>query len=474
MKQLYLGGEWWSGAESFPVPDPGNGTVVDTVASAGAAEARRAIDAAAKALPLWRDTTGKERGRFLRRAAEILARRSEEIAETITRENGKALSESLAEVGATIDHLEWFSEEARRGYGRTIPNQAPGKRHIVIRQPVGVVAAISPWNFPLVLSARKVAPALAAGCPVILRPATQTPLCNVAFAEALDEAGIPPGVFQLIAGPAGPIAETFVSDPRLAKISFTGSTEVGKRLLAQAAQTVTKLSLELGGHAPVIVFEDADLDKAVEGAMVTKFRNNGQSCIACNRLYVHSSLYADFLKRFGARTSSLRVGYGLDDGVDIGPVVNAAAAETARLHIENALVSGARLVAGGRVYEEGGGNYVEPTVLADVPATAACMKEETFGPIAPVAAFDTEAEVIAAANDTRYGLAAYVFTESLNRALRVAEALEAGSVGVNDSVVSTSNAPFGGLKESGLGRELGVEGMEAFLETKHISIAGLE
>ncbi len=473
MKRLYLGGEWWSGADSFDVPDPGTGKIVDSVASAGATEATRAVDSAYTAFAEWRETTGKERGRFLRKAAEIVERRSEEIARIITRENGKPLAESRGEVGATVDHLEWFSEEARRGYGRTIPHQTAGKRHIVIRQPVGVVAAISPWNFPLVLSARKVAPALAAGCPVILRPATQTPLCNVAFAEALDEAGIPPGVFQLIAGPAAPIADTFVNDARLAKISFTGSTAVGKSLISQSAGTITKLSLELGGHAPVIVFPDADIDRAIDGAMVTKFRNTGQSCIACNRLYVHRSVYDEFLERFAARVAALSVGYGLDDGVEIGPVVNAAAAENARIHIEDAVASGGRVVVGGSVYAKGGGNYVEPTVLADVPATARCMREETFAPVVPVVVFDDEGQVIAAANDTEYGLAAYLYTENLNRALRVAEALEAGSVGINDSVVSTSNAPFGGFKQSGVGRELGTEGMDAFLETKHISIAGL-
>jgi len=473
-RRLYLGGEWRDLDRHFSVTDPGNGEVIARVPAAGSTEAREAIEDAYAALPAWRGLTGKERGTYLRKTAEILERRSDEIARTLTRENGKPLRESRGEVNAAIDHLIWFAEEARRAYGRIVPNQAPGKRHLITKQPVGVVAAISPWNFPLVLSARKVAPALAAGCTVILRPATQTPLCNIALAEAFDEAGIPAGVFQLIAGPAEPIVAEFMDNPNLAKISFTGSTEVGKKLIVQSASRMTKLSLELGGHAPVIVFEDADLDLAVEAAVVTKFRNTGQSCIACNRLYVHQPVYERFLEKFAARASELKPGYGLDEDAQIGPLVNRAALDTALAHVKNALDSGARLVCGGTAVDRTDGFFLAPTVLADVPDTAACMREETFGPVAPVTSFTTESEVIAAANNSTFGLAAYVFTGDLSRAFRVAESLEAGTVGVNDAVPSTSICPFGGMKESGQGRELGIEGMDAFLETKHISIGGID
>ena len=358
-------------------------------------------------------------------------------------------------------------------YGRIVPNQVPGKRHFVIRQPVGVVAAIAPWNFPLMLALRKAAPALAAGCPVIVRPAGQTPVSMLLFARIAESVGIPRGVFQVIAGPARDIVAEFMANPNVAKVTFTGSTEVGKQLLAQSAQTVTKLSLELGGHAPVVVFDDADLDAAVEAALITKFRNTGQSCIAGNRLYVQRSIHDEFLKRFTAKTAALRVGYGLEDGVDIGPVVNRAALDTAQAHITDAVTRGARIETGGAALDRSDGAYLQPTVLSNVAPDSICMVEETFAPVAPVVAFDTEAQAIALANDSRYGLAAYVYTDNLSRALRVGEAIEAGTVGINDAVPSTSIAPFGGMKESGLGRELGSEGIDAFLETKHLSIGGI-
>ncbi len=473
-KKLYIGGNWIDTGEHFPVVDPGNGETIANVYSAGAESARKAIDNAWNAFAEWRKRTGMQRGDYLIAVAECLKRRHEEIARTVVRENGKPLAEGRGEVNVTIDHLRWFAEEARRGYGRIVPHQADGKRHLVLKQPIGPVACISPWNFPLVLSVRKVAPALAAGCTTILRPSSKTPLCNIALAECFDEADIPSGVFQLIAGPASVIVGEFLEHPNLRKISFTGSTEVGKKLLEQSAKTVTKLSLELGGHAPVIVFEDADLDKAVEGALITKFRNTGQSCIAANRVYVQRSIYDEFLRRFGERTQRMKVGYGLDEGVEIGAIIDKEGLDNALAHIENAKKAGGRVVAGGNVVEGKNGLFLEGTVIADVPADADCMREETFAPIAPVVAFDTEEEVIAAANDTRYGLAAYLYTENLNRGLRVSEELEAGTVGLNDAVPSTSIAPFGGYKESGLGRELGSEGMEAFLETKHVSIGGLD
>lgn len=473
-KKLYLNGEWVDTGNYFTVVDPGNGENVAQVVAADEKLAKKAVDDAWNAFEGWRKTTGMKRGDYLLAVASCLEKRKEEIGRTVVRENGKPLGQGIGEVKVAIDHLRWFAEEARRGYGRIVPQQADGKRHLVMKQPVGPVAAISPWNFPLVLSVRKVAPALAAGCPVILRPATQTPLCNIALAECFEEAGIPKGVFQLIAGPASKIVGEFMAHPNLRKISFTGSTEVGKKLLEQSAQTVTKLSLELGGHAPVIVFEDADIDKAVDGALITKFRNTGQSCIAANRIYVQSSIYEDFLRRFGEKAAKMKVGHGLEEGVEIGAIVDKEGLETALAHIENAKESGGRIIAGGKVVEGANGNFLEATVIADVPETAACMREETFAPIAPVVSFDTEEEAIRQANNTRYGLAAYFYTQDINRGFRVAEALEAGTVGWNDAVPSTSNAPFGGFKESGLGRELGQEGMEAFMETKHVSLGGVD
>ena len=471
---LFIDGSWTDGTGAVDVIDPGTGDLVARAATVGRPETRKALESAQAAFPDWRRTTGRDRGDILLRAASLMSERIDRIAMTITRENGKPLAQARGEVNVAVDHFRWFAEEARRGYGRVVPPQAPGKRHLVLKQPVGVVAAVSPWNFPLVLSARKVAPALAAGCPVVLRPSTKTPLSALAMARALDEAGIPRGVFQVVLGPASEIVDEFMENPICRKLTFTGSTDVGKELIRKSAATVTNLSLELGGHAPIIVFADADLDAALEGVLITKFRNSGQSCIASNRTYVERSIYDDFLERLAEKTRELKTGYGLDDGMDVGPVVDRRALENALAQVKDAVDRGARLVCGGTALDLEGGAYLAPTVLADVPADAACMLEESFAPLAPVVPFDGEDEVIAAANDTRYGLAAYVYTRDLGRGLRVSEALEAGSVGLNDAVPSTSNCPFGGMKESGSGRELGVEGMDAFLETKHVSIGGVD
>jgi succinate-semialdehyde dehydrogenase/glutarate-semialdehyde dehydrogenase len=384
-------------------------------------------------------------------------------------ENGKPLAQSLGEMAMSVDHLRWFAEEARRTYGRIVPQQADGKRHLVIKTPLGVVAAISPWNFPLVLALRKIAPALAAGCTVILKPASATPICAALFAECVEAAKLPKGVFQLVAGRASEIAQEFLDNPRCRKITFTGSTEVGKALIQGAANQVKPLSLELGGHAPVLVFEDADLDVAVEGAMITKFRNSGQSCIASNRIYVQRSIYEKFLEKFVAQTRALKTGDGLEDGTAVGPLINEEGLTKALEHIQDAVKRGARLLCGGKRIERKG-FFLEPTVLADVPADAVCMSEETFAPVAPVVPFDTEAEAIERANNSPYGLSAYAFTRDLKRTFRLMEALEAGTIGINDGVPTTSNCPFGGVKQSGWGRELGVEGMDAFLETKHVSL----
>ncbi len=468
-RRLYLNNQWIGSSETIQVMDPATGEAFARVATVSREQVSRAIQDAHAALPAWRDLHAKARGDYLIAIADNVTKRGDEIAKVITRENGKPLAQSKTEVGMTIDHLRWFAEEGRRAYGRVIPNQTPNKRHLVIKRPVGVVGAIAPWNFPLVLAVRKVAPALAAGCPVILKPASQTAVCCVMFAECVDAAHLPGGVFQLVAGPAQMIADEMLANPLLRKITFTGSTEVGQKLIAGAARDVKMLSLELGGHAPVLVFDDADLDKAVEGAMIAKFRNTGQSCVAANRIYVQRGIYDRFVDAFVKKSQALKVGNGLEDGVDIGPLVNEKALRGALDQIEDARAKGAKVLCGGGRWGSKG-FFLEPTVLADVPDTASCMNEETFAPIAPIVRFESEREGIERANASRYGLSAYAFTRDLSRAMRVMETLEAGTIGINDGVPATSNAPFGGMKQSGWGRELGSEGLDAFLETKHVSI----
>ncbi|MFP4643292.1 MAG: NAD-dependent succinate-semialdehyde dehydrogenase [Spirochaetales bacterium] len=474
---VFIGGKWVDTGEYRDVVDPGTGKPFAKMAVTDRVGTKQAIDHAEAARAGWAGMTAMKRADILLAAASCLERRRNEIAKTISMENGKPYGQSNGEVSMSIDHLRWFAEEARRAYGRIVPHQADGKRHLIMKRPVGVTACISPWNFPLVLSARKVAPALAAGCPVILKPASQTPVCAVQLAECLEEAGIPKGVFQVVSGKASEIAAEFMENPNCRKISFTGSTEVGKNLIRESAKTVTKLSLELGGHAPVLVFDDADIEKAVDGALITKFRNTGQSCIAANRIYVQENIYEAFLKRFAEKANELKVGYGLEENVDIGAMVNREGLDAALAQVKNAVESGARVVAGGEAADLGGehsgGYFLKPTVLADVPDDAECMLEETFAPVAPVTSFKTEEEAIEKANSTRYGLAAYAFTNDLNRTFRLAESLEAGTIGINDAVPSTSNCPFGGVKESGIGRELGSEGLDAFLETHHVSLGGV-
>ena len=469
---LYLNGKWVASEKTIPIVDPATGETFAQASTVDRAGVRQALEDAQAALQGWRSLTGMGRGDYLLAIADEVRKRSNEIAEIMTRENGKALDQSKGEVKGTIDHLRWFAEEARRAYGRTIPHQTQGKRHLVLKSPVGVVGAISPWNFPLILSIRKAAPALAAGCTVVLKPASATPLCNLLFAECVEAAGLPPGVFQVVLGRASQIAAEMLENPICRKISFTGSTPVGKRLIEGAAQTCTRLSLELGGNAPVIVFADADFDQAIEGALLAKFRNTGQSCIAANRIYVERPIYEKFLTAFSEKLQQQKVGPGLEDGVDIGAMIDEPALQSALEMIGDTVAQGARLVYGGTRMGETG-TFLTPTILADVPDDASCMHEEIFAPIAAITPFDDEAAVIKQANDTEYGLAAYAFTNNLQRAWRVAEALEAGTVGINDGVPSTSNAPFGGFKESGWGRELGIEGMEAFMEIKHVSFSGM-
>jgi len=474
IRPLYLNGQWYRGGDPLDVVDPATGKAFARVATTDRSGVRKALDDAQAAWEGWRKLTGQQRGVYLNRIADVLESRTEGIARAITLENGKPLAQSRGEVGMTVDHLRWFAEEARRTYGRVVPQQAPGKRHLVLKYPVGVVGAISPWNFPLVLAVRKLAPALAAGCPVVLKPASATPLCAVELAEAVHEAELPNGVFQLVAGSAAEIGAEMLENPICRKITFTGSTEVGRILMRGAAEQIKKLSLELGGHAAIIVFDDVDLDAAVDAAMIAKFRNTGQSCIAGNRIYVQRSVYEPFVDRFVQKAKALKVGNGLDDGVDIGPLIDQAALDNALGQIEQAKQNGATVLCGGQRWSDGEGFFLEPTVLADVPERCECMNEESFAPLAPVVAFDEEDEAIRRANDTRYGLAAYVLTRDLGRAWRVAEALEAGTVGVNEGAPATSQCPFGGMKQSGLGRELGTEGLDAYLETKHVSFGGID
>lgn len=472
VNQVYLGGTWVTTDDVMDIVNPATGKAFAQVCRVNREQVRAALGTAEAALPAWRGLTAKDRGAMLHRVADAVHERQEEIARTITLENGKPLAQSKGEVAMTEDHLRWFAEEGRRAYGRVIPHQTPGKRNFTVKTPVGVVGAIAPWNFPLVLAARKVAPALAAGCTVVLKPASQTPLCAIALAECFEAAGVPGGVLQLVIGEARMIAAEFLENPICRKITFTGSTPVGRELIRGAAESIKPLSLELGGLAPLLVFEDCDLDQAVRETLIAKFRNTGQSCIAANRIYVQRSIYSEFVSRFTESVKKLKTAAGLEPGVDIGPVINQQALEDALKQIEDAVRQGAKVLCGGKRLGNGG-YFLEPTVLADVPAHALCMCEETFAPVAPVAAFDTEEEAIRLANSSAFGLSAYAMTRDVARIFRLAEQIEAGTLGINDGAPTTSQSPFGGVKQSGWGRELGSEGLEAFLETKHVSLGGV-
>ena len=468
---LYLNGEFVRTEESVSVTNPANEEEIARVCTADEAKVLSAIEDAHNAFLSWRELTARTRGDYLLKVATAMEARKDEIARVMTMEAGKALSGSIAEVAGSIDHLRWFAEEGRRAYGRIIPHQTEGKRHLVIKSPIGVVGAISPWNFPLILAVRKAAPAMAAGCSVILKPASQTPLVSVLLAECMNEAGIPPGVFQMILGDSGMIGKVLLGHPLVRKITFTGSTEVGKVLIKGASDQVKSLALELGGHAPALVFDDCDLESTVQNVIDAKFRNTGQSCIAANRLYVQDGIYDQFMEKFLQETKNQKVGNGLEDGVSIGALIDEKALQHALHQIEDAKGKGAKVLLGGKRWGEKG-YFLEPTILTDVPDDALCMNEETFAPMLPVKKFHDEKDAIAQANDTRYGLSAYAFTQDINRMFRLAEHLEAGTIAINDGVPSTSNAPFGGVKQSGWGRELGSEGLEEFLEVKHISIGG--
>ncbi len=465
---VYLNGALTITENAFVVANPANAEPLGRMSTVTRPVVAQAIKDAHAAFGMWRQLSGRGRGELLHKVTTELHRRREEMARLITLENGKPLSQSQAEVAMSVDHLRWFAEEARRAYGRVIPYQVEDKRNLVLKTPIGVVGAISPWNFPLVNAVRKVAPALAAGCPVILKPSSATPLCASLFAECVDAVKLPDSVFQLVAGDADEIGKEFLDNPLCRKISFTGSTEVGRLLMEGAVREVKPLSLGLGGHAPVLVFEDADLGRAVGGTLLAKFRNSGQSCLAANRIYVQRGIYESFLKLFVEQARALRVGNGMEPQTQIGPLINEEAVARAIEHVEDAVRGGARLLCGGRRLEQPG-YFVEPTVLADVPKGALCMQEETFAPVAPVCTFDTEAQALEQANNSPRGLGAYVFTRDVGRMFRLSEHIEAGVIGINDGSPMVSQAPIGGVKQSGWGRELGIEGMDAFLDTKHVS-----
>ncbi|ATY84110.1 succinate-semialdehyde dehydrogenase (NADP(+)) [Kyrpidia spormannii] len=475
---LYVDGQWTpaGSGKTFEVYNPATGDVVGEVADASKEDVLRAVDAAHRAFPGWAAKTAKERSEILRRAYDLMVANLDELAVIMTTEQGKPLAEAKGEIQYAADFVLWYSEEAKRVYGETIPASFPHKRILVLRQPVGVVAAITPWNFPAAMITRKIAPALAAGCTVIVKPAKQTPLTACRLVEIFEEAGMPPGVVNLITGSrAAEIADTMLADERVRKITFTGSTEVGKQLMRKAADTVKHISLELGGHAPFLVFEDADIDAAAREVAASKFRNAGQTCVCTNRVYVHESIAEPFAEALAKRAASMKVGNGLEEGVVIGPLIDRQAAEKVEEHVRDAVQKGARVVTGGhrlsRAGTKGEVHFFEPTVLLDVSDDMLVLYEETFGPVAPVQTFRDDEEAVRKANDTRYGLAAYLFTRDLSRAVRVAESLEYGIVGINDGLPSVAQAPFGGFKESGLGREGGRHGIEEFLEIKYVSLA---
>ncbi len=470
-QQAYIDGAWLDadGGETLKVNNPASNEILGTVPKMGATETRRAIEAAERALPAWRELTAKERSQTLRRWYELILENQEDLARLMTLEQGKPLAESRGEIAYAASFIEWFAEEAKRIYGDTIPGHQKDKRIIVIKQPIGVTAAITPWNFPAAMITRKAGPALAAGCTMVVKPASQTPFSALALAELAERAGIPKGVFSVVTGSAGDIGNELTANPIVRKITFTGSTEVGAKLMAQCASGIKKVSLELGGNAPFLVFDDADLDEAVKGAMQSKYRNAGQTCVCVNRIYVQDGVYDAFAQKFQAAVEKLKIGNGLDDGVDVGPLIDDRAAAKVREHIEDAVSQGAQVVTGGKAHSLGG-SYFEPTLMINVPHTAKVAKEETFGPLAPLFRFKDEAEAIALANDTEFGLAAYFYARDLGRMFRVAEALESGMVGVNTGMISTEVAPFGGVKSSGLGREGSKYGIEDYLEIKYICL----
>ena len=474
-RQANLVGGRWVQAESgrtTAVRNPATGEAIGHVPAMSAAETRQAIEAAHAAFAGWRGMLAKDRAAILRRLNDLMLANADDLAAIMTAEQGKPLAEAKGEVAYAASFIEWFAEEAKRIYGDTIPQNAKGRRIIVLKEPIGVFAAITPWNFPAAMITRKAGPGWAAGCTGVIRPASQTPFSALAIGVLAERAGMPAGVCNVITGPAGETGTELTTNPIVRKFSFTGSTEVGRRLLAQCATTIKKTSMELGGNAPFIVFDDADLDAAVQGAMASKYRNTGQTCVCANRILVQDGVYDAFAAKLKVAVEALKVGNGMEPGVTQGPLINADAVAKVEEHIADATAKGARVLTGGKRHARGG-NFFEPTILVDVPQQAMVFREETFGPVAPLIRFHTEAEAIAMANDSEFGLAAYFYARDIGRIFRVAEAIEAGIIGINEGIISTEVAPFGGVKESGLGREGSRYGIEDYLEIKYLALGGI-
>jgi succinate-semialdehyde dehydrogenase/glutarate-semialdehyde dehydrogenase len=473
-QQCYIDGAWVDAesGDTIDVTNPATGEVLGTIPKLGAKETRRAIEAAERAWPAWRAKTAKERANILRKWFDLMMANQADLAVLMTLEQGKPLAESCGEIAYGAGFVEWFAEEAKRIYGDTIPQHQADKRIVVIKQPVGVVAAITPWNFPNAMITRKCSPALAAGCPVVIKPATYTPYSALALAELGERAGIPAGVLNIVTGPAKEVGGELTGNPIVRKLSFTGSTEIGKLLMEQCAATVKKTSMELGGNAPFLVFDDADLDAAVEGAMMSKFRNTGQTCVCANRILVQDAVYDAFAAKLSKAVKGLKVGFGLEEGVSQGPLIDVAALEKVEEHVSDATAKGAKVAVGGARHERGG-TFYQPTVLTEVTTDMKVTREETFGPVAPLFRFKSEEEAIVMANDTPFGLAAYFYARDLGRVWRVGEGLETGIVGINTGIISTEVAPFGGVKESGIGREGSHYGIDEFLEVKYLCMGGI-
>ena len=468
-QQCFVAGVWCDADQGavVAVNNPATGEELGSVPRMGAAETRRAIEAANAAWPAWRAMPARERAAILRRWHGLMHQHADDLARIMTLEQGKPLAEARGEVAYAASYFEWYAEEAKRAYGDTIPSPSPSTRIVVLKEPVGVCAAITPWNFPAAMITRKAAAALAAGCPIVVKPATQTPYSALALAVLAEEAGVPAGVFSVVTGSAAEIGGEMTSNPLVRKLSFTGSTEVGRQLMQQTAATIKKVSMELGGNAPFIVFDDADLDAAVEGAIASKYRNTGQTCVCANRLYVHEAVYDEFARRLVEAVGRLKVGNGLEAGVTLGPLIDEPAVRKVQEHIDDALEQGAEVLTGGRVHALGG-TFFEPTVLANMTPAMRVAKEETFGPVAPLFRFGSDKEVIAMANDTEFGLAAYFYSRDIGRVWRVAEALEYGMVGINTGILSNEAAPFGGVKQSGIGREGSHYGLDDYMVVKYL------
>jgi succinate-semialdehyde dehydrogenase/glutarate-semialdehyde dehydrogenase len=473
--QCYVDGQWIDAdsGKTIDVTNPSDGSKLGTVPAAGEAETRRAIEAANRAYPAWRARTAKERAKILRTWFDLMMANQEDLARIMTAEQGKPIAESRGEIAYAASFIEWFGEEAKRVYGDTIPAHLAGRRLVVTKEPVGVCAAITPWNFPAAMITRKAGPALAAGCPIVIKPATATPYSAFAMAVLAERAGVPAGVLSVLTGSAKAIGGEMTTNPIVRKLTFTGSTEIGKQLMSQCAGTVKKVSLELGGNAPFIVFDDADLDEAVKGAIASKYRNTGQTCVCANRLLVQNGVYDAFAAKLADAVKALKVADGMTEGAQQGPLIDMSAIEKVEDHIRDALSKGARVVVGGERHPLGG-TFFQPTVLADVTTEMKVTRDETFGPVAPLFRFDTEEQAIRMANDTEYGLAAYFYSRDIGRVWRVAEALEYGIVGINEGIISTEVAPFGGMKESGIGREGSKYGIEEYMEIKYLCMGGVE